>query len=307
MKRNGGEFGANPIGDPSPKSYEVDWKGNDLRTTGMDCVILPGRVSYIPVLITPDSLPPNLSNLNPDILKSSTKSKLAQSGLESDESNGKWIAVEAKEIFEMEGRTRPFEKEILVKNHGMRPIKIEGASPLFRLYVPGSFIEGEDLKSLMESDKVSVDGKRGKEWEYIYHDPYSKKDPYAIAVRIGGKRLWIPQDGESLSVREIQAATDYREFLAKKYKPVPTNSNSILWIGETVKIHLGSGIDAELEKTVFSSLSIGRPSRGSQIAARLIDGEKTEWEVRVEVLGPTDSDIANYVVFRFMHSNGTPH
>lgn len=304
MKRIGPEFGVNPIGDP-PLPYERVWKGPDLRAIGDDKIIPPGKTLHIPVLVNSASLP-DLIDLDPTKVKPSTKSKLAQLGLEVDESVGRWIATQAKENLEREGISRPFEMSVLIKNHGLPPIKIERGSPLFRLYIPGSFIEGDGLRYLMGSGKVQVDGNRGKEWDYVYPHIYPRTNPYGIAVRINsGKKLWIPSDrnGEPLSVREVQQAANYRDYLGTKYKPVPRTADKILWIGETVSMKLSSGIDAELEKTVFPNLvALKGGEAGSQIAARLIDGAKTEWEVRVEVLGPTDSKTANYAVFRFMNS-----
>lgn len=304
MKRIGVEFGGNPVGDP-PLNSERTWKGPDLRTTGDDKIILPGSILHIPVLVNLINLP-DLKDLDPGKVKPSTKSKLAQLGLEVDESVGRWIAVGAKENFEREGLSRPFEKDILVKNHSFRSIKIERGSPLFRLYVPGSFIEGDALEDLMKSEKVWIDGNRGKEWDYVYPHAYPRTNPYGIAVRINsGKKLWIPlgENGKPLSVREIQQAGNYREYLDRRYEAAPRTADQILWIGETVTMRLSPHIDAELEKTVFSSLAAQiKGGAGSQIAARLIDGEKTEWEVRVEVLGPTNSEVANYAVFRFMNS-----
>ncbi len=304
MKRNGVEFGGNPVGDPPLSSHEKVWKGPDLKTTGDDKIILPGSTFNVPVIVNFDNLP-DLTNLDPAKVKPSTKSKLAQLGLEVDDSVGRWIVVEAKDNLEKEGAARPFEKSILVKNHSSRPIKIERGSPLFRLYTPGYFVEGEDLKDLVESGKIQINGNRGRDWDYRSSGSYFKSKPYGVAVRInGGKRLWIPSggNGEPLSVREVQQAVNYREYLDRKYEPVPRTSDQILWIGETLRMELDTGIDAQLEKTVFSSLVVDKEGAGSQIAARLIDGAKTEWEVRVEVLGPTDSRSANYAVFRFMHS-----
>lgn len=304
MKRNGGEFGTNPIGDP-PLPHETVWKGPDLKTTGEDKIVLSGSTLYITVLVNPANLP-DLTELDPTKVKPSTKSKLAQLGLEVDESVGRWIVVQAKENFEKEGVSRPFEMSILTKNHSLRPIIIESGSPLFRLYIPGSYIEGESLKNLMESGQIEIDGNRGKEWDYVYPHVYPRTNPYGLAVRLNsGKKLWIPsgENNEPLSVREVQQAANYRDYLRTKYKPVPRTADKILWIGETVIMKLSPGIDAELEKTVFPNLvALKGGESGSQIAARLIDGGKTEWEVRVEVLGPTDSEVANYAVFRFMHS-----
>jgi hypothetical protein len=299
----------------SPESKGV-WKGADIKV-GADVVIKDSAI--VSIVIDQGALPEDDNFFISSIrgLKASTKSRLAQLGLEVDESVGRQVSELASKRGYKIGSGTIITAQALVHNFSARPISLEKGTDLFRFFdtpkksLEGEdlLVEGEDLLDLFLNREIQISGHRRKDWDWTHGNGYIKSngDINGVAVRIkSGNRLWIPPSDIPISAREIQEAEDYRSMLGLYFVPVPITEQSIFWIGETVDMSLGKGIEAELGKAVAPNLAaIGSLDKwGEQINARLIDGGKTKWPVRVEVLSSTAADrIPNYVTFRFMRGN----
>lgn len=288
------------------------WKGQDVLVA--KDVTVGHLGSFVEIVIANGSLPlirtfsdiPKIGRLFP-----STRSRLAQLGLEVIEGAQRRVEriIEKQSIGSVDLMNRSFSTTVPVVGHGMREVRLEKGTPLFRFYSPGAPIKGEELEDLVSSGEIAVEGRRGDDWNFVYESPYEKSVPWGIAVRITGPRFWIPSSVSPIPAQEVIETRDYREVLNKFYEPIPKiieSKESILWVGETKALHLSEKIDAVIDRDVVPNLSaMGRPGKwGEHIDARLIDAESS-WPIRVEVVSPIATGrIPNYAVFRFMHSNG---
>lgn len=277
------------------------WKGPDV-VTKHPILLNQSQSTVVPVVITPDSLPPrnNFFPKNPDSLQVSTRSRLAQAGLEVHGIYKDSIpqAVRAsRQNFSASIST--FEAAVNVTNHCKRPIHLYKNSPMFRFFYESynSSLSRKALVSIVEEGSLKIEGEEGVDWEWSHKN--------GLFVRINSKgRKWIPPDSNNTPIRideRTLKAVDYRKDLDPFFVPIPVVDEEILWIGETPRITLKDNLEIILGKSAFHDYTdIRGDTTGTQINSRLIDGGKTNWAVRVEILSSTRVDrIPNFVHIRF--------
>jgi len=117
-----------------------------------------------------------------------------------------------------------------------------------------------------------------------------------------GSRKWIPPDPDGMPIAVDDKTHDYRTVISSLLQPIAETDEPNFWIGETPKITLGPLVDAILDRRVviFSPGGLPISTELVQINSRLIDGGKTDWSVRLEILGRTSVSELLYVRFSFI-------
>src|SRR5258708_29113137 len=83
---------------------------------------------------------------------------------------------------------------------------------------------------------------------------------------------------------------------------VQDSTRPILWVGESQPIIRLKNVDAVLHTAVVEQIN-GRGVVGAHINSHLIDGGKTNWHIRVEVVSKTTQvEIPNFVYMTFVES-----
>lgn len=150
------------------------WVGPDIVTTE-ERTIDAYDYDFVPVLITPASIPP-LMGKHPEYLKNffpSGRSRLAQAGVEPYEVITQQIAkaLVASNSQDILGTVRnSFIAQVLMINNAARPVRIEKNSGVFRLFNRWGrpYATGQEVVSLIESGRVKIKGTYDKEWRYAY-------------------------------------------------------------------------------------------------------------------------------------------
>ncbi len=262
------------------------WKGPDI-VIRESVVLPPSQLANIPIIITRESLPPDtFPSRNPN-LSISTRSRIAQ------------VGVEARGITGNRYLANSF---VTVFNHCKRPVQLCEDLPVFRFFQesPGSAIRGTALVDLLKEEKLKIEGKEGEDWEWS-----KKNNPSGLFLRIYKEgRKWIPPDPNNTSIIIDGTSTDYREIIDQLSEPITPTADRILWIGETPKVTLAEDLEALLGKMAFNDFrNIRQDNVGTQINSRLIDGGRTYWGIRVEILSATTEDkIPNFVHLRLFRN-----
>lgn len=272
------------------------WIGPDIAT---DEEIVIYSHALVPMVITPDSLPPMLRQ-RPEALRpfrASARSRYAQLGLDPYEALTQQIAhaLERSRSQDIFGNvTQSFVADVLVYNHGERPIHLrEGAKP-FRLYnrFDRPLAYGQNVVDLINSGQVQLEGERGKDWDYSYGGEKRVVGAInGINVRIDDKnRKWIPFDPNDTPIKLDENEGNSRRVFDDLSVEVPEREQNTLWVGETAPvIVLQPHVDAIIDKTALPEISgrIQWNQMGSQTESHLIEGGRTSWKVRVEIKSPT--------------------
>lgn len=258
------------------------WKGPDVVTSS-PVLLEKLRRAIIPVIITPDSLPPSSRNFRE--LQISTRSRLAQVGLEVH-------GVIEDEITE---GVSDFRANVEVTNHCQRPIKLEEGFSVFRFFheSPGAAIDRRALESIFAAGIIKIEGEEGVDWEW-------SRNGIFVSINSEGRK-WIPPDSNNTPIIIDGKVVDYRSSIAPLFVPISQTDEKILWIGETPKITMPDSIEMILSKSAFHNHKDIQPDNvGVQINARLIDGSKTGWRIRTEVESSTNpKKIPNVIHMRF--------
>lgn len=287
------------------------WKGSDIESVGQQTLYKAAR---IPILIRPENLPPaNLLKAGENnFFYSSVRSRYAQLGIEVDEKVGASIAeaIANNHHMDKDGNPSPFYSEALITNHSVRPIYLQNGAKVFRLYhyEEGSALYGEDLVNFVKSKDIEIEGQFGTDWDFVSAQSVFTGREYVTGIRVRidtNNRWWIPphEDNEPVSISDIDP--NYRESIDNLFVPIPEKDEKILWIGQTVKINLSSAVEALLDREVSPDIKGTQTLQGwgYQTNSRLIDGGRTNWNVRVEVLSATKSDLMpHFVTFTFQRS-----
>lgn len=273
------------------------WIGPDI-STDEDVVIYSHAL--VPVVITPESLP-SLFGKRPEVLRpfrASARSRYAQLGLDPYEAITQQIAhaLMKTDSQSLSGEvTKSFIADVLIYNHGERPIHLGEGSKAFRLYnrFERPLAAGQEVIDLVKSGQVQLKGEQGKDWEWAYFSGREGKqeDIYGINIRINDEnRKWIPPDPQNIPIRLDERESNNRRSFDSLSEEVPEQERNILWVGETApEIILANSVDAIIDKAALPDISgkIIWDKMGVQTESHLIEGGRTNWRVRVEVKSPT--------------------
>ena len=276
------------------------WKGSDVVTT-RPIILNQSQSTAVIVVITPDSLRPHDSFFpkSPDSLQVSTRSRLAQVGLEVHGINKDSVPQDVRASWKnLNGNMLTFEAAVDVTNHCKRPIRLDKDFPMFRFFHESSdsVLKGKTLASIFAEGSLRIEGEEGADWELSHRN--------GLFVRINSQgRKWIPPDRDNKPIvidDSTLEGVDYRGKLDPLLRPIPRVEEKILWIGETPRITLSEDLEVILGKSAFHDYrDIRGDTTGIQINSRLIDGGKTDWAIRVEILSPTNPDkMPNFVHMR---------
>lgn len=200
---------------------------------------------------------------------------------------------------------------ITVNNYGARPILLKKGARLFRFYEEPDglfYLQGDELVNAVESGFIKIQGEQLDDWQFSYGTIAGRIVVRAkgIFVRVKKEdRKWIPPHPDNKPIWIPDLENGYRGIIDSLLKPIPKQKDGIiLWIGETVRMTLPLSIDAVLGRGVFREVNKSTDPKnqnnwGTQINSRLIDGGKTNWGVRVEILSENDPDGDCFVHFRF--------
>jgi hypothetical protein len=287
------------------------WKGPDIVTAG-DVTIY--RHTNIPIIITPESLP-SLYRCQPEALRytrTSVRSRYAQLGIDLHDDIGgqiaQWIVENNKQT--SDGRIQEqFEARALTFNRCARPIFIPEGTHLFRFFYEHAqpALRGKNLISLVNSGEIKVDGEYGSDWMWSYNRNGSGEDNIIginVCIKSEGRKWIPPGDNKPIVLDLAYDATgyDYRKRIDVILEPIPYDNKEKLWIGETVPVNLGGRIEAILSKIVVRDTSkFEIETLGLQTNSMLIEGGKTDWPIRVEVLSATTPEvIPNFAHLHFV-------
>lgn len=290
------------------------WKGPDLVTTK------PATVydhAVVPFLVTPKSLP-SLRGLPPEALhyvRESVRSRYAQVGIDVYEAATQQVAhciMDNRMQNQYGDITKEAEVGILVFNHCARPIHLPEGSEVFRFYydLARPAIFGQELLRMVSEGKIDVEGEYGVDWAWSHSDSIlgRERDITGIYVRIKDEgRRWIPPhpENEPIVVDESIYIHDFRDKIGQLLEPIPGDDRQILWIGETIPVTLDQSVEAILDKAVIQDIRKATLDNfGVQINSRLIDGGRTNWGIRVEVLSPTSKEKIPHYVHLYFRKNG---
>lgn len=289
------------------------WKGPDV-VTAEDVTIY--RHTNIPIIITPKSLPP-LHGLSPEalngVVRASVRSRYAQLGIDLHDDIGGQIAQQiVRDNYQtVDGDIKEqFPAWAFTFNRCSRPIFIPKGVHLFRFFYEFAqpMVRGKNLISLVNSEEVKVDGAYGSDWMWLYNRIGSGEDNIiGMQIRIKDEgRRWIPPDPDNkpivLDLAYDSTGYDYRKRTDAMLEHIPYDDREKLWIGETVSVNLGRRIDAILDKiAVRDSNKFEIETLGLQTNSMLIEGGRTDWPIRVEVLSATTPEvIPNFVHLHFV-------
>lgn len=300
------------------------WKGPDIVTA--ESVII-NHYEKVPVVITKQNVPYYYTYFdgNPwfirdfvyessDILPS-VRSRYAQVGLHIDNGLVKRISewlhdnTHLDKKGEYQNNITPV---ITVENYSSRPVVLNKGAHLFRFFKEDyrSHLQDDELVKAVKLGLIKIQGESFGDWVYSYGQIAGRKlpRPTGIFIRINPEnRGWIPPHPENRPIRIPDSGEGYRETIDSLLKPIPEEKfKRILWIGETIGLTLAPSIDAVLHTVAIGGI---RPDKdftdksawGTQLNSRVIDGGRTDWPVRVEVLSLTAPEvIPNFVHLHFL-------
>lgn len=284
----------------SPQSNERVWIGEDVSLK-RNILIRPHGIEVARLVSSPGSFPEELTEEEEERFMASLRSRYAQSGLHA----ANFATTYAIEAYLEADNINSFEFPLAVTNLTEAPIFLPKDTKLLRFYIPPTrFIENGELKELVRNQTVHIDGKEEKDWKFVYKNRQgSEVDVIGVALRVNDDwRGYIPSSHEPISISGTEK--EYRKEVDRFLRPVSSRQNpltSVLWIGETVPLHLNNQVTAEIERDAYPGF-VGnslRETTGEHINSRLID-PSTGWPVRVEIYSPTAGDhVADWVIFKF--------
>lgn len=294
-----------------PNGEREFYKGEDIRTQKAVTIYENHRFE-VPVIISPDKLafpvPLHIAEMQTH-LHSSMRSRFAQVGLEIEEF-GYQLAKKLRDMgYEMaHGNVHPFTMPTYITNNSERAVTIPKDTHLFRLFVdePRQAVQDSELEMLLGSGDIKIDGIPGVDWDYILEEENGRLIKKGLRIGIKDERYFIQHDPSPIIVND-SSSDNYRKLVDTYFVPVPKTSRRIWWVGETVHISLSNRVEAVIDKDVSHDIS-GMQNGGiygRHINSRLIDGGKTNWPVRVEIVSATTPDMRpNYVALRLRKSAG---
>lgn len=302
------------------------WIGPDI-VMNEDVVI--SDMSSVSVTIDPKSLPP-MFRQHPDLqvmIAPSMRSRYAQLGLDFQGLVDGWGLVDgmlmnfiATALTESKSEDpsgnifKPFSASITIFNNGLRPVKLEEGARLFRFFnrFKRPIARGKEVVHLIESGQVKLNGEFGKDWSWCYaYDQGIPSFITGIHVRIDEKnRMWIPPDVSDVPVNINDQGQDYRKSLDELLTEVPEREDLTFWVGETApEISLQPTVDAIIDYKVLPDISeeiINYKQIGDHASSHLLEGGKTNWKVRVEVISSTvRTEMPNAVTLHFAPKSET--
>lgn len=202
----------------------------------------------------------------------SVRSRAAQTGFDLDTDQGHIIP---HAYFRGEPTTT-----VLVKNLSTRPLILPAGTDFLVPYSTygDAFLKGDELKKLIRSGSIGIDGKKDIDWKY-WREERHPNEISGIEFKINpASRTWIPPHPDNLPL-SIPSGMDSREFrdeLAKDLVPIPLFDQDFLCIAETSGIlHLPNNITGFIDRDLEQNQT--------QINAPFIFGGNTkQWPVRVE-------------------------
>lgn len=285
------------------------WTGPDLVTIDR-ATIPPLEYGYVKVLLTPDNIPGPRKGDFQDT-EASARSRNAQFHLAFTENAPLFIAeqVDARGI-SGDRLGFNFPAQVPVRNYAPRFMQIDEGIAIGRLYIPGDDIKGEELADLLSDRDIYVDGAEGKDWWRGYSGyPKNSGNLDRITVRVHPGRDGIPpykprEKKTPVLLSSVQGKGEYRIKVDKQIRPLQDTEGKVLGIGETsVRLAMVEGVNGVIEREVYSAVSSREPRYlvGEHIPARLLDGGKRLWGIRVELLGELIRGLAdNYVDIKFV-------
>lgn len=279
-----------------PEEREVFfWKGPDIVIT--QPILIPARGSrLVPLRITPENIRiPHIGMLSD--VHATMRSRVAQVGLDVLDLGGQLL-----HDLEVKGAdpTEPYEAMVRVDNFSNRLVVVPEETGLFRAYYenPQARLTGEALYDACERGDIQIAGEQGKEWHWSVERGGKVTGIY---VKIDEEsRRWVPPQGEPLKIID-DADFDYRAYIDSHLEPIPYSHRPILWIGETKpRITLSENVNGILHAALVKHVTGKNGILGAHINSHLIDGGRTDWRVRVEVVSPTDENMPDFVLFRFV-------
>ncbi|OGH17553.1 MAG: hypothetical protein A3C22_02895 [Candidatus Levybacteria bacterium RIFCSPHIGHO2_02_FULL_37_10] len=201
---------------------------------------------------------------------------------------------------------------ITVENHGFRPVALGEGTRLFRFIKENfkSYLEDDKLVQAVKSGLIKIQGDRLGDWTYSYGEVAGHKlpRPTGIFIRINTEnRRWIPPHPDNEPICIPDSGEGYRKIIDSLLKPIPEEKiRKILWIGETIKVTLDPSIDAILDTAAIRGIKTDKDildenTWGVQLNSRVIDGGRTDWQIRTEIISQTSLDrIPNFAHLRFI-------
>jgi hypothetical protein len=287
------------------------WTGSDFVTIG-SVTIPPLEYGYVKVLVTSENIP---GPRKVDFMgaEGSARSRNAQFHLAFTENASSFIAeqVDARGI-SGDRLGFNFPAQVPVRNYAPRFMQIDDGIAIGRLYIPGERIKGEELSDLLASRDIYVDGAEGKDWWKGYDGyPKNKGNIDKITVRVHPGRNGIPpykprEKQTPVLLSSVQGKGEYRIKVDKQIGPLEDSAEKILGIGETsVRLAMVEGVNGVIEREVYSRVA-SREQRylvGEHIPARLLDGGKRLWGIRVELWGELIRGLVdNYIDIMFVRA-----
>lgn len=278
------------------------WIGKDVSLQ-KNVLINPHGIRVAWLTTQPGSFPFELKEGAEERFSASMRSRYAQIGLHpADES-----LVYALEAYFNAEDNDSFNFPFAITNLSNAPIFVPRGTEMMRFYVPPTkFIENGSLEELVKDRTIQIDGKEGREWQFVYNSlEKNRKDIVGVALKIKeNNRQYIPRRDEPISVSGSER--NYRREVDRFLVPVEKRMDpyvACLWIGETSAIDLGNKVTGEIERNAYPGFrgNTLSPTTGEHINSRLID-PSTGWPVRVEIFSPTQGEqVADWVVFRFFN------
>jgi|GEM_PF-3962877 len=273
----------------------------------------------IPILVTEDLYPGPFREVDPEDVKEHTLSAQAQRGASVKEGDGKRIYLRGQERKRRLGRFYPFQDHITTYNHGAQDLEINARFCEF--YTEGPRLTGRaliesigELGNPKHKDRpIILSGQQGEDWELIFDNGEDKpENAVGIYMKIDRSTMrYVP--AQPVTDEPLSLPRDYkssREYPIEKHTvPVPDTREKILWLAYTkAQLHLPAGVHAVLGKAVVTDVRkkeldhLEKEGDQTHKNSRHLKGwGKTNWEVIVEVFGPTDDKVsAHYLpVFFF--------
>lgn len=301
------------------------WKGPDIATAQS---VVVNHFERVPVMITKESIGPypyypyralwsvrNFVYGDPPYIYPSVRSRYAQVGLNIDNrlvnQIGEWLQYNTH-LDEKGDVPNSIIPVITVENHSSRPVILDKGAHLFRFFKENytSHLQDYELVEAVKSGLIKIQGERLGDWTYSYGQVAGRKlpRPVGIFIRVNPEnRGWIPPHSENKQIYIPDLGEGYRKTVDSLLEPIPGERiKKILWIGETIKVTLAQSVDAVLDTVALRDIRTDKDftdakTWGIQLNSRIIDGGRTDWPVRVEIISSTSPDeIPNFVHLHFV-------
>lgn len=276
-----------------PEIEKKLWKGNDIALASP--TFIPARRSQLASFVID---PANFVSFDPSKLDRthiSMRSRLAQAGL--DISHFGQQLAHFMVVNGIDVTNQPFAADIMVDNYSQRPIDLSSGARICRPFYEGtaSALTGQRLLELEENGDIKIEGEENVDWAWRRENGHGVTGVY---IRISDKKLWIPPhptnkalivyDDDGFDNFTKLSGFDYRKQIDEALQPAPQTDRPILWIGETKpRITLSENVNGILHSAVVQTITGKGSHIGFHINSHMIDGGRTDWPVRVEVLSPT--------------------